>query len=201
MNKFLFRISFTFLLFSLATSKSFSQKLNTLIPDAGIVQHGGSIGYFSVGAGYEIFKNKKGYLDLSYGYVPASKGGKLHALTVKIAYKPLELKLNDWAKLYPFNPGFFLSYSFQEDLAFKFHSNEYPRGYYYWSPALRPHLSIANEVELSMPKNWDNKGIHKIGLYTEFNTNDFYIVNYFQNASSLSLADVFQLGIGIRLKF
>lgn len=100
-----------------------------------------------------------------------------------------------------FNPGFFLSYTFHEDLAFKFHSSEYPRGYYYWSPALRPHLSISNEVELSMPKIWDNIGIHKIGIYSEFNTNDFYIVNYFQNASSLSLTDVFQLGIGIRLKF
>lgn len=186
---------------SLSTSNSFAQKLKFLIPDAAIMQHGGSIGYFSLGAGYEIFKNKKGYLNLNYGYVPVSKGGELHTVTVKLAYKPFELKLKDWAKLYPFNPGFFLSYTFQENLAFKFHSSEYPRGYYYWSPALRPHLSISNEIELSMPRVWDNVGIHKIGIYTEFNTNDFYIVNYFQNTSSLSLSDVFQLGIGIRLKF
>lgn len=201
MTKFLFRILFTLLLIPLGASKSFSQKLKFLIPDAAIIQHGGSIGYFSIGGGYEIFKNKKGYIDINYGYVPASKGGELHTVTAKLAYKPFELKLNDWIKLYPFNPGFFLSYTFHEDLAFKFHSSEYPRGYYYWSPALRPHLSISNEIELSMPELWKNIGIHKVGIYSEFNTNDFYIVNYFQNASSLSLADIFQLGIGIRLKF
>lgn len=201
MNKSLFRISSIILFLVLGTLTSSAQKLKFLIPDAGIAQYGGSIGYFSVGAGYEIFKNKRGYLDLNYGYVPASKGGELHAVTIKLAYKPFEIKLSDWAKLYPFNPGFFLSYTFQEDLAFKFHSSEYPRGYYYWSPALRPHLSVSNEIELSMPEIWDGLGINKIGIYTEFNTNDFYIVNYFQNVSSLSLADVFQLGIGIRLKF
>lgn len=201
MNKFLFKISFIILFLFLGAAKTFAQKLKFLIPDAGIVQHAGSIGYFSIGAGYEIFKNRKGYLDFNYGYVPASKGGELHAVTVKLAYKPFEIKLSDWAKLYPFNPGFFLSYTFQEDLAYKFHSSEYPRGYYYWSPALRPHLSFSNEIELSIPEQWDGLGIKKIGLYTEFNTNDFYIVNYLQNTSSLSLSDIFQLGIGVRLKF
>ncbi len=180
---------------------SFAQKLNFLIPDAGIAQYAGSIGYFSVGAGYDIFKNKRGHLDFHYGYVPSSKGGKLHAASIKLAYKPFEVKLTDWATLYPFNPGFFLSYTFHDDLAFKFHTSDYPRGYYYWSPALRPHLSFSNEVELSMPYLWPGLGIDKIGVYTELNTNDFYIVNYIQNVSSLSLTDVFQLGIGVRLKF
>jgi len=202
LNKYLFKISSVILLFFLGTATSSAQKLKFLIPDAAIGQYAGSIGYFSIGAGYEIFKNKKGYLDFNYGYVPASKGGELHVATVKLAYKPFEIKLSDWGKLYPFNPGFFLSYTFHEDLAFRFHSDEYPRGYYYWSPALRPHLSVSNEIELSMAKIWKEElGIKRVGIYTEFNTNDFYLANYFQNVSSLSLSDVFQLGIGIRLKF
>src|SRR5690606_8353536 len=180
---------------------SYAQKLKFLIPDEAIAQYAGSIGYFSIGAGYEIFKNKKGYLDVNYGYVPASKGGELHALTVKLAYKPFEIKLSDWGKLYPLNPGFFLSYTFHKDLDFLYKSDDYPPGYYYWSPAIRPHLSFSNELELSMTQFWDQLGINKIGVYTEFNTNDFYIVNYFQNPSTLSLSDVFQLGIGVRLKF
>lgn len=189
------------MLFFLGISKSSAQKLKFLIPEAAITQYAGSIGYFSVGAGYEIFKNKRGYLDFNYGYVPASKGGELHTATIKLAYKPFEIKLSDWGKLYPFNPGFFLSYTFHDDLSFKFHSSEYPKGYYYWSPALRPHLSVSNEIEFSMYEIWDGLGIKKIGIYTEFNTNDFYIVNYLQNLSSLSLTDAFQLGFGIRLKF
>lgn len=62
-------------------------------------------------------------------------------------------------------------------------------------------LSFSNEIEFSLPDTWAGIGIDKIGLYTEFNTNDFYIVNFFQNVSSLRLSDVFQLGIGIRVKF
>lgn len=201
MNKYFFKISSIVLLFFLGTTKSSAQKLKFLIPDAAIAQFAGSIGYFSVGAGYEIFKNKRGYLDFNYGYVPASKGGELHAVTVKLAYKPFKIGLGDWGVFYPFNPGFFLSYTFNEDLDFKFDSNDYPPGYYYWSPALRSHLAISNEIEFSIPKIWDGLDIKKIGIYTEFNTNDFYIVNYFQNLSSLSLSDIFQLGVGIRLKF
>lgn len=201
MNKYLFNIPFILLFLFLGIAQSSAQKLKFLLPDAAIAQHAGSIGYFSVGAGYELFKNKRGYLDFHYGYVPASKGGELHAVTVKLAYKPFVIKLSDWGVLYPFNPGFFLSYTFHDDLAFKFHSSEYPPGYYYWSPALRPHLSFSNEIEFAMAKIWDGLGVEKIGLYTEFNINDFYIANYFQNPSSLSLSDVFQLGIGIRFKF
>lgn len=201
MNKYLFKLSFLLLCSFSGLAKSSAQKLKFIIPDAALIQYAGSIGYFSLGAGYEIFKNKRGYLDLNYGYVPASKGGELHAITVKLAYKPFEIQLSDWGKLYPFNPGFFLSYTFHEDLSFKFHSSEYPSGYYYWSPALRPHLSVSNEIEFSIPKTLSGWGIKKMGIYSEFNTNDFYIVNFFQNTSSLSLSDAFQLGIGIRLKF
>jgi hypothetical protein len=189
------------LFFFLGTQKSSAQKLKFLIPDAAIAQFAGSIGYFSIGAGYEIFKSKRGYLDFNYGYVPASKGGELHAITVKAAYKTFEIELGNWGKLYPFNPGIFLSYTFHEDLSFKFNPSQYPQGYYDWLPALRPHLSISNELEFSMAEIPHNLGIKKVGLYTEFNTNDFYIVNYFQNVSALSLTDIFQLGVGIRLKF
>jgi len=201
LNKYLFKTSAAILFFFLGTAMSYAQKLKFLIPDEAIAQYAGSIGYFSIGAGYEIFKNKKGNLDFNYGYVPASKGGELHAVTVKLAYKPFEIELSDWGKLYPFNPGFFLSYTFHKDLDFLYHPNDYPPGYYYWSPALRPHLSVSNEIEFSMDKIWNGTGIKKVGIYSEFNTNDFYIVNYLQNTSSLSLSDVFQLGIGIRLKF
>src|SRR5690554_2762197 len=179
---------------------SYAQKLKFLIPDAAIVQYAGSIGYFSIGAGYEVFKNKRGIIDFNYGYVPASKGGELHIITAKFAYKPFEIELNDWVKFYPFNPGLFFSYTFHEDLPFKFASSQYPSGYYYWSPALRPHLSFTNEIELSMVKLWKDSKIKKISFYTEFNTNDYYLTNYIQNISSLSPFDAFQLGVGVRVK-
>lgn len=201
MNKYLFKLSILVLFLIGTVNPSNAQKKNFLIPDAVIIQYAGSIGYISVGAGYDIFKNKRGNIDFNYGYVPVSKGGELHSITAKFAYKPFEIKLNNWGKLYPLNPGVFLSYTFHDDLSFKFNSSEYPSGYYYWSPALRPHISLSNEIELNMNKIWKEIGIEKIGIYTEFNSNDYYIINYFQNIKALSLADVFQLGVGIRFKF
>jgi hypothetical protein len=200
LNKYLFKTLFIFLFLFAGTMKISAQDLKFLIPDDAIVQYAGSIGYFSVGAGYDIFKNKKGNIDFHYGYVPASKGGELHIVTAKFAYKPFEIKLDDWGTFYPFNPGVFFTYTFHNDLPFKFHSNQYPSGYYYWSSALRPHLSFTNEIELSTAKVWKDSKIKKIGIYTEFNTNDYYLINYIQNTSTLSLFDAFQLGIGIRLK-
>lgn len=178
-----------------------AQNMDFLIPDAAIIQHAGSIGYFSVGAGYEIFKNKRGNLDFHYGYVPASKGGELHTLAVKFAYKTIEVELNDFIKLFPLNPGLFLSYTFHDELLLKFSSSQYPVGYYYWSTAIRPHLSVSNEVEFDLDKFKKNFGIERISVFTEFNTNDYYLINYVQNTSTISLTDIFMLGIGVRLIF
>lgn len=178
-----------------------AQNLKFLVPDNAIIQFAGSIGYFSVGAGYDLFKNKKGMLDFNYGYVPAAKGGELHIATAKFAYKVYEIQLKDWGKFYPFNPGFFASYTFHPKLSYSFSKSKYPEGYYYWSEALRPNISIGNELEFNMKRIWKDSGIKALSLYSEINTNDYYLINYFQNTSALTLADIFQLGIGMRVKF
>ncbi|WP_316821822.1 hypothetical protein [Pedobacter gandavensis] len=195
------RASILVLFLSVFSGKAFAQKLNFLVPDNAIVQFAGSIGYFSVGAGYDLFKNKKGILDFNYGYVPASKGGELHVFTTKFAYKVYELKLKDWGKFYPFNPGFFISYTSHPKLSMRFNENLFPDNYYYWSEAFRPHISIGNELEINTKKIWKDSGLKAISLYSEINTNDYYLVNYIQNTSALTLADIFQLGIGLRVKF
>ncbi|MHA4895939.1 hypothetical protein ACXZ1K_14400 [Pedobacter sp. PWIIR3] len=198
MNEFVFKPLMVLLLLSLGL-KSSAQKF--LIPDEAIVQYAGSIGYLSVGAGYDIFGNKQGNINLNYGFVPRSKGGSLHMLTAKFAYKPFVIRIKDWAKIYPFNPGVFITYTFNKNLSFNFPTDNYPKGYYYWSEAARPHLSFSNEFELNRGKLLQKTGLKQVSIYSEFNTNDFYLVNYFQNTTALSLTDIFKLGIGLRIKF
>jgi len=86
-------------------------------------------------------------------------------------------------------------------LSFKFPSGQYAHDYYYWSEALRPHLAFSSEIELDAKKILKNTGIRAVGFYIEANTNDFYVINYFQNTSALDVRDIFQLGIGMRVKF
>lgn len=201
MSGYFFRTSYIILFLFAVTFKSSAQQLKFLIPDAAITQFAGSIGYVSVGAGYDLFKNKRGNLDFNYGYVPKSKGGELHSLTVKFAYRPFEVKIKDWAKFYPFNPGFFATYTFHKDLSFRFSTDDYPKGYYFWSEALRPHLSFSNEIEFDTKKILKGSKIKAISVYSEFNTNEYYLINYFQNMKELSISDIFLLGIGVRVKF
>ncbi|WP_256005969.1 hypothetical protein [Pedobacter deserti] len=178
-----------------------AQIFKALIPDEAIAQYAGSIGYFSAGAGYDIFANKKGRLDFHYGYVPQNKGGKLNIATVKFAYKPWEIGIGKTTKFYPLNPGIFLSYTFHKELSFNFDTEQYPKDYYYWSEALRPHLSVSTEVDISTAKLFKTNTIKKLGVYIEANTNDYYLVNYFQNMSALTITDVFQLGLGLRVRY
>ncbi|MES2826795.1 MAG: hypothetical protein V4687_01515 [Bacteroidota bacterium] len=198
MSGYVYR-SVALLLLLSACLKSSAQRF--LIPDEGILQYAGSIGYVSIGAGYEIFGNKRGNIDLNYGYVPESKGGSLHMVTAKFAYRPFVIRIKDKLKIYPFNPGVFVTYTFNKELSFNFPTDNYPKGYYYWSEAARPHLSFSTEVEINNGKLLDKTGLKALSIYSEFNTNDFYLVNYLQNTTSLSVTDIFKLGIGLRMKF
>ncbi len=201
MNGYFFKAQLVLLLLVSTGLKSRAQGVRSLIPDHAIVQFAGSIGYFSGGIGYDLFKNERGNLDFNYGFVPGSKGGVLNIATVKFAYRPWAIKVGDWAKIYPVNPGLFVTYTFHDELSYKFSLDQYPKNYYYWSEAIRPHLSVSNEIELNAQKILRGTKIKAVSIYSEFNTNDYYVINYFQNMSALHVADIFQLGIGLRIKF
>lgn len=181
--------------------QSQAQVIRQLVPDVAIVQYAGSTGFISGGAGYNLFNNKRGNLDFSYGYVPASKGGPLHIIALKFAYRPFEIGVEDSFKIYPINPGVFVTYTIDKDLPIKFNEPQFEKGYYWWSAALRPHISLSSEIELNMEKDWNNLKIKSVSIYSEFNTNDYYIINFILNPNSLSITDIFQAGLGIRIKF
>ncbi len=189
------------IVFFLQSGKVFSQFPEILIPKDIIVQHAGSIGYFSVGAGYHLFKNKRGNLDFNYGFVPENKGGALHIVSAKFAYRPFEIKLKDWAKLYPLNPGAFVSYHYGKEFDFYWDKSQYDEGYYWWSSAIRPHISFSNEIKLDSKKLFGSSKIKSLSIYSEFNTNDLYMVSHVLNTKDLSLTDIFKLGVGIRAGF
>lgn len=172
-----------------------------LIPQTALVQHAGSIGYNTIGIGYNLFGNKLGSLDLTYGHVPKSKGGKLDIFAAKFAYRPINVKLGEFGVLNVINPGAFISYH----PGGKFHTtldrDQYPAGYYWWSSAVRFHLSASTELRVNTPKKWSRTGIEQISVYSEFNTNELYAVSWFINREHLPLRDIFKLGFGVKAYF
>lgn len=174
-----------------------AQWINRLKPDYAVLQHAGSIGYLSVGAGYELFRNHRGSLEFDLGVVPENRGGPLHILTSKFAYRPFEVKLKDKAIIYPFNPGIFLSYHLDKQFSFRFDEEQYEKGYYGWSTAMRGHISVSNEIEFKTKK------LKSVTLFSEFNTSDLYLVSllYINNSKWLKPSDIIKLGFGVKVGF
>lgn len=170
-----------------------------LVPKEAVIQYAGSIGYLSAGAGYHLFKNKRGSLDFHYGFVPKAKGGDLHIVSAKFAYRPVEIRLKKLGSIYPVNPGVFLSYHFGKEFDLHWDKSQYEEGYYWWSSALRPHLSISNELKLDAIKLLRGSKIRSVSIYSEFNTNELYLISYLQNMSGLHLTDIFKLGFGLKI--
>ncbi len=172
-----------------------------LIPRTATVQRAGSIGYNSFGFGYNLFGNRRGSLDLSWGYVPKSKGGRQDIFAAKFAYRPFSIDLGNWGTLHPVNPGAFVTHH----PGGKFHTtlerDKYPEGYYWWSSAVRFHISASTELKLNVPPAFQRTGIGQVSVYSEFNTNELYAVSWFKNRNFLPFRDIFKLGLGVRAYF
>lgn len=172
-----------------------------LIPRTATVQRAGSIGYNSFGVGYNLFGNRKGSLDLSWGYVPKSKGGRQDIFAAKFAYRPVSIKLRDFGVLNLANPGVFVSHHPGGKFHTTLNKDQYPAGYYWWSSAVRFHLSASTELKINTPKNLSKTGVKQVALYGEFNTNELYAVSWFKNRENLPLKDIIKLGFGIKAYF
>jgi hypothetical protein len=189
--------SYLFLAFYLSKIPgAIAQQKSQAIPDFVVTQYAGSIGYASVGLGYDI--THKTRASLHYGFVPETKGGNLHILSTKFMYSPQVIELNENIQLNPFDFGIMTTYHFGK----KFHDrwpSRYPEGYYWWTSSIRFHLITESSFTYSIPKS---KSFFKsVTGYIEFNINDLYIVSLAQNPNSVSLFDMVNAGIGVRLRF
>ena len=176
------------------------QFIKKFIPDGAVAQYGGSIGFISGGISYDLFKNKRGSLDLSYGHVPENKGGPLDVFAAKFAYRAFKIKVKDIAMIYPASPGTFISYH-PGDKFEHWNSGQFSKGYYWWSRSTRVHLSLSTELKLSGKKLFGEKGIEAIGIYSELNTNELYAVSWFKNRDTMSFMDIVRVGYGVRAYF
>ena len=193
-------LTLLFIGFSAAKAQD-TTKRHWLVPSSVVIQHAGSIGYFSVSAGYYLNKSHNMSLDLGYGYVPAKFGGDLNIVSGKFIWRPFSFDVKDWGSIRPFNPGFMLSYHAGSDFDSSWDDDEYPEGYYWWSTAIRPHILFGTEIVLNAKKIFPKTKLKSLTLYSEFNTNELYAVSYFQNRHDLTLRKIFKLGLGARIAF
>lgn len=176
---------------SIASAQS-KKNGDNLVPHFYAMQYGGSIGYLSVGAGYNL--GSKTRLSVHYGFVPEDVGGPLHVVAAKFMYSPWLIEIDPKVKLNLLDVGLLFSYHFGHQFASSWPSYRYPDGYYWWKTSLRYHLAIENSIRI-----YTKGAIQSVSLYVEANTNDLYLVSYVQNTDALNLIDIFKLGVGVRL--
>ncbi|RZK38450.1 MAG: hypothetical protein EOO90_22215 [Pedobacter sp.] len=195
-KKLSFKLALILSIFSL-TATAQSKFLSAIRPDQVNLQYAGSIGYISGGIGYNFFKEKTA-LSFHYGFVPESEGGWMSIFTAKFEYKPFSIKIKDKIVIHPFNPVFFPSYTSGDNFDYQFDTNQYRKGYYFWSSALRLHLGAGTEIKILNNKK---AAFKSVSIYAEANTNDLYAISWFENRTSTPVYAMFKLGYGMRLNF
>lgn len=155
-------------------------------------QYAGSVGFLSGGV-YKHNAKDNLSIGLVYGFTPKNVGGPLGSLSLKVRYNPFQIKVFRKLSVEPIQIGFFLAQNFGKNIDFKW-GQQYAKGYYWWGSSFRQHAFFSTQLSLTFPKGYFSKA----SLYLEANTNDLYIYSYFSNRHTISLYDIFFLGIGTR---
>jgi hypothetical protein len=184
--------SFLFIAF-----QGYSQRSNWAVPDFATVQYAGSIGYFSAGAGYNVFKSKARF-STHFGFVPENRGGQLNIVSLKFFYKPTTLTIWNRVRLNPIDVGVMGSYHYGDKFETRWPEGVHPKGYYWWHPALRAHLGMESSVTYEFRKG---HSLTSATGYIEFNTNELYFISFIQNIKTVSFWDIVKIGTGIRVHF
>lgn len=170
---------------------------HNITPDFASVQYAGSIGYLSIGAGYNIFKDK-GRVSGHFGMVPENRGGHLDIIAVKLFYTPKVVQVFERVVINPADVGLMVSYHFGDNFKLNVPNYFSDDNYYWWHTAMRIHLAIESSASLDL----GSEGIFRaLTAYLEFNTNDLYVVSFVNNPRSLALHELVKLGAGLRFIF
>jgi hypothetical protein len=166
-----------------------SKGIRKLIPHHASLQFAGGIGFLSAGIGYDS-KNKRLQGDFYYGYVPEKLGGiTIHSVTGKFTWAALSHKLSNTMRWHLLTTGILFNYAFGKQY-FLFDPDNYPFSYYRFPTAMHIGLFAGGGFFY-----------RKTQLYYELGTTDKELVSYINNTQSLTLGDIINLGIGMRIWF
>ena len=163
------------------------QKSHAIIPDHIKLQYAGTIGFLSLGGGYELGKKDKLELDLYFGYVPKSVGGvDIEIITTKLTWKPLSRQYANNTSVDWLTTGALLSYTMGRNYHL-FSRASYSFAYYGYPTA----GALAIFAGGAVSKN-------RLGLYYEISINDRELFSFVPNAKSIPFTDILNLGFGAK---
>lgn len=165
-------------------------------PEHTKIHYAGSMGLFSISAGWDYGK-KKWETDIFMGFLPKYSGFKAYpTFTIKQTFIPWRKQISSKVLFEPLTTGLFINKIFDED----FWTNlpeKYPEDYYWGPTNIRFNLFIGERITYNLPKEYK---LEDISFYYEINTNDLYLITHLQNPSTIRITDIFKLSFGVKLK-
>lgn len=178
---------FAFLLLPIGILAQSGKTRPGIIPHHAKLQYAGSIGFISVGAGYE-FAKKKLQGDVFYGYVPKGIGGiNIQSITAKLTWIPVSRSFKNDIKLDLLTAGLLVNYTFGRQYHL-FSRTRYSFVYYGFPTAAYLALFAGGGIT----KN-------KLGLYYEFGVTDRDLISFANNPKAISFLEIINIGIGARV--
>lgn len=194
-GKLIFRQMLILCLAFCITASGQDSSFNKLRPQHYMLQYAGGIGFFSAGIGYS---NKKDWLegDLYYGYVPKSIGGvTIHAFSGKLGLTPFSFSKGQY-RIKPVTSGIIISYTPGKQY-FGFSPDNYPFDYYGFPTSFHAGIFLGGQIMQS--KQIEKK--NQLGLYYELISFDRQLISFINNFKALKIADIINIGIGIKMSF
>lgn len=118
----------------------YKSRWNRLIPKYQNIQYAGSMGLFSLGAGWDYGKKKQWETELLFGLIPQFSSNKTKVtFTLKQNYAPWEVSLGGQWWLEPLVTGLYMNTVLSDDFWVK-EPEKYPNNYYKFSTRIRFHI-------------------------------------------------------------
>ena len=172
-----------------------------LVPNQTVVQFAGSIGMFSIGAGWHYGRGDHWETEILFGYVPRSNGSPHHyTLTAKQRYIPWHIPLSTRSQRWVFEPlttGLFINTIFGEGF-WRHAPSKYTKGYYGFNTKLRYNIYVGQRIRYNIPQR-HRIFARSISFYYELSTCDLYLVSAIPN-KKVTAADILSLALGLRVE-
>ncbi len=180
--------------------EKYQARWNKLIPTHVKVQYAGSMGFLSVGTGWDYGKHNCWETDIMLGIVPkySTDHAKL-SFTLKQNYMPWHKHLGTKGfAIEPLACGVYVNTVFGDEF-WGSPPDRYPEGYYWVSTKVRFNLYIGQRLTYEIPTDKRYRA-RSVSLFYEISSNELYIINAFKN-SYLKPTDYLHLSIGVKMQW
>lgn len=177
--------------------KRYESVWNKIIPSHTKIQYAGSMGFLSLGVGWDYGKKDQWETDIFLGFLPEYSTDKVKVtMTLRQNYMPWHINIG--SKGFSFEPlssGIYFTTIFGRKY-WATNPDYYPDGYYGFSTRFRINVYLGQRFTYALPSS-KRFFARAMTLYYEVSSNDIYIYQAVKN-SYLKPSDYLKLSVGIK---